>query len=234
MGNEHTTSQPIDEQPIDPPVRFELHVGVEGILLIIGVVWALAARAFNSGVGQKVENLFTSMEEEKRINSVLAKVGTYANAERVLLAIFHNGVIDGLGYHLQRISTVNQYVQTGSPHMNFPINNLPIGKIMNEIEMLNDAPGWVTTSVDGDLPAACVKHLRENNMHQMSNVFIRVGDLPIGIVSVQWLHDPTCEDSLEDPRIEKVLLELQDILARRVTHPTLFKRILNRIRGKSY
>jgi hypothetical protein len=123
--------------------------------------------------------------------------------------------------------------------MSTPMRDIPIGKVMYEIEMLlqNDKT-WVCTQDGPELLQSCRDYLKNNHIDTMYNRLVKVGNLPIGIISIQYTR-PThtyhrrksdspeelfgCNispvDSVHVELLEDLYNEICQIMRRRVVHP---------------
>jgi hypothetical protein len=239
-------TKPVIEVPISNPqpqplVNFTLSTDT---LLIGGVlVWALWDKVMKPKVTEKLDGVFAPVEEERRLTNILAQIGIVTKASRVVLAAFHNGALDNAGYHLQKLSTVNAYTSPGNIPMNYPIRDLPIGRIMFEIEAMLKANDWVCVQYAEDLPQPCKDHLIKNDIQRMCNRLVKVGNLPIGILSLQYsknhrfdVDDETCCNTrVIRPEYETLMddlyLEISTIMRRRVIHPSPIHRVFGTLLG---
>jgi len=220
------------EQQPPAPLIPTITVNTDALLLLVLVGWLIWDRFLRSRIATKLQGVFQPIEEERRLNNILAQIGVITNASRVVLCAFHNGALDNTGYHLTKISAVNTYTAPGRLPMTVPIRDLPVGRIMYEIEELlsteNDDP-WCCTEYDEELPQPCRDHLLKNNIHRMCNRLIRVGNLPIGILSLQYDQpERQIAPIREEPYLillEQLYQEIANIMRRRVIHPGLIKKI---------
>ena len=227
--------------PTPPPTRdgggFNVTLTADGLITLTALAWLLWDRLLKSQVVAKFDGVFTPIEEERKLNNLLAQVGVITNASRVVLAAFHNGAIDNCGYHLVKLSTINTYTAPGRLPMTVPIRDLPVGRITAELTPLLDAAGefWSVTRYSEDLPAACRDHLKKNNIGRMYNRLVRVGTLPIGILSLQYDPEDGCEPPMESEPHSKLLEhlfgEISAIMRRRVIYPGLIRKLWMKIRG---
>lgn len=177
----------IQTEPIQQPsAPIQFTFGADAVLASAALLWLLWDRALKPTVTSKLEGVFAPIEEERKLSALLAQIGVITSSTRVVLCAFHNGSLDNAGYHLQKLTTINTYNATGKEPMANAIRDLPIGRIMVELEALIKTTGWVTIEYDDSLPEACKTHLKLNGIHRMHNRLIRVGNLPIGILSLQY------------------------------------------------
>lgn len=231
------TPEPPVPAPPPPAARTPVHVtmSADALLLVGALAWLIWSRLLRTTVAQKLDGVFAPIEEERQLSALLAQIGVITDASRVVLAAFHNGEIDNYGFHLQKLTTVNEYIAPGGEAMPHPIRDLPIGRVMVELEMLMEAPGWVTAELHDGLPQACQDHLRRNEIRRMTNRLIRVGSLPIGILSLQYVsserRSPDLERTPYDEILERLVEEIGAIMRRRVVHPGRLRVFLGRILG---
>ena len=93
--------------------------------------------------------------------------------------------------------------------MAYPIRDLPIGRIMFEIEEMLKVDDWVCITYDDSLPQSCKDYLIRNNIERMFNRLVKVGNLPIGILSVQYSKEHLefnnivqCKNKVIDPEYD--------------------------------
>lgn len=233
------SSQP-SEAPFSKSLSNGLNVNVSAdvMLFVAFLLWIIWKRAIKPTFAEQLGSFFIPIDEERRLNTILAQLGVVTNASRVVLAAFHNGALDSDGYHLQKLSTINTYVKDGYSAMSVPIKSLPIAKIGYELEQMLAAPDWLETKYRDDLPDACKAHMSRNSMECMHNRLIRVGNLPIGIISLQYMNNQSngqTSDKIGRTSYEGLLEDLCDqvsaIMRRRVVNPGPVKRVANQVFG---
>lgn len=235
----------IAETPVQPPnsskPQINLTVSTDTLLIIGFFIYALWDKIMKPRVVEKLDGVFAPIQEERRLTNILAQIGIVTKSSRVVLAAFHNGALDNAGYHLQKLSTVNAYTAPGNIPMSFPIRDLPIGRIMFEIEEMLKTDDWVCVRYSEDLPQACKDHLIKNDIQRMCNRLVKVGNLPIGILSLQYsknysFEDENCCDTkVIRPEYETLMddlyLEISTIMRRRVIHPSPIHRVFGTLLG---
>lgn len=221
----------IQTQPIQQssaPIQFTF--GTDAVLASAALLWLLWDRALRPTVTSKLEGVFTPIEEERKLSSLLAQIGVITSSTRVVLCAFHNGALDNAGYHLQKLTTINTYTAPGKEPMAHAIRDLPIGRIMIELEAMIKTTGWVTTEYDDSLPEACKTHLKTNSIYRMHNRLIRVGNLPIGILSLQYDSKEEHQFPVDSELYSRLLDDLYDqialIMKRRIVHPSPLKKLI--------
>lgn len=207
-------------------------IGADALMMAAFGLWIIWDRVLRSKFASKLDGVFQPIEEERRLNNILAQIGVITNASRVVLCAFHNGALDNAGYHLTKLSTVNSYTAPGKLPMTVPIRDLPVGRIMYEMEELlntKDEFGWVMTEYSDDLPDPCKYHLKTNNINTMWNRLIRIGNLPIGILSLQYdeteRRKPPIKSEPHAVLLEQLYQEICQVMRRRIIHPSPAKRI---------
>jgi hypothetical protein len=220
-----------------------LHVSTDVVVVSGILIWALFSKVIYPAIKEKLNNIFTPIEEERKLSNILAQIGIITNASRVILAAFHNGALDSAGYHLQKLSTVNSYTAPGSITMNYPIRDLPIGRILYEIEEMVREDDWVCVTYNEDLPQQCKDHLLRNDIKRMCNRLVKVGNLPIGILSVQYTTTETldctekifCADQLIEKEheylMEDLYRQISTIMRRRLIYPSRVHRVFGTLLG---
>lgn len=179
----HTTA-PGSVPGVAPRVAVEL--SFETLLVLMAMGWMLWEKAIRPSLQERMASAWAPVEEERRLNTLLAQMAILSGADRAILTAFHNGSMDHDGYHLQRMTTINQFVGEGSQPMPKPIKDLPIGRVMVEVEAMLSSGTWTPIRREKGQPPLCVKHLADSGIHYMANRLVKVGNLPIGIVSMQY------------------------------------------------
>jgi hypothetical protein len=206
--------------------------------IVAGVLfWAMWDKLMKPRVVEKLDGVFAPVQEERRLTNILAQIGIVTKASRVVLAAFHNGALDNAGYHLQKLTTVNSYTAPGNIPMAYPIRDLPIGRIMFEIEEMLKTDDWVCVVYDESLPQPCKDHLLKNDTKKMCNRLVKVGNLPIGILSLQYskTYVETCSTELIEREhqtlMDDLYMEISTIMRRRVIHPSPVHRVFGTLLG---
>lgn len=226
-----------------PKPQINVSISTDAILIFGVLIWALWDKIMKPKVVDKLDGVFAPVQEERRLTNILAQIGIISKASRIVLAAFHNGSLDTSGYHLQKLSTVNAYTAPGNIPMAYPIRDLPIGRIMFEIEAMLKTDGWVCVTYDESLPQPCKDHLIKNNIDRMCNRLVKVGNLPIGILSIQYSKDhPDMRkfighDTSEiiEPEYQTLMddlyIEISTIMRRRVIHPSPIHKVFGTLLG---
>lgn len=239
-----TPGRPVIEVPTPPSESLYVRVTGDALLFTGLAGWLFWEKVLRPALTRRLARAMAPIEEERRITNILAQIAIITRANRVILAAFHNGSLDAAGYHLQKLSTVNSYVEPGYLPMAKPIQDLPIGRIMVEIEDILRAQGWATVEYSEDLPQGCRDHLLRNDIHRMYNRLVYVGDLPIGILSLQYSRSA----SLNHPHrrrsdgngsvpgehehlVEGLYEEIAAIMRRRIISPSPVHRVLGTLIG---
>jgi hypothetical protein len=230
-------------QSSQPPVTkaqtgINVNVTADALIFVAFVLWIIWKRAIKPSFAEQLGSFFLPVNEERRLNTILAQIGVITGASRVILAAFHNGALDSDGYHLQKLSTINTYVREGETQMEVPVKNLPIAKITYELEQMGKVADWHETRFHDELPELCKEHMNRNHMACMHNRLIKVGNLPIGILSLQYsrfYRAKSKEEVIGRNAYEGLLEDLYDqitaIMRQRVVNPGPAKRVANQVFG---
>ena len=232
---------PPSTPPAPTPTAINFNVEAETVFVLIALGWLIWDKLLKSKIVRKLDGVFAPLEEERKLNDILAQIGVVTRASRVVLTAFHNGAIDPSGYHLTKISTVNNYTAPGELPMAVPIRDLPVGRVMFEIEEMlgtrSQGECWAVTEYSDSLPQPCRDHLNKNNIGKMYNRLVCVGTLPIGILSLQYSRNERRNPPVGDAPNAKILEDCYNqicvIMRRRVIHPSLMRRLLYRLTGNS-
>lgn len=190
------------------------------------MAWAVWDKALRPGLQEKLAPVWAPIEEERKLNSLLAQAAIISKADRAILAAFHNGTVDHAGYHLQRMTTINQFVAEGCQPMPHPIKDLPIGRIMIEMDAMLESGTWTPIERRKGLPGLCVAHLDRNEIHFMANRLVLIGNLPVGIISLQYTNKRRayfeCRRSASQMNVlNDIYSQVCDVMRRRVIRPDL-------------
>lgn len=236
-------SSQIPANPPTPPsyARVNIVFDAESILLGLALGWFFWDKLLKNHFFKKLRTLLLPIEEEHRLNQLLAQIALITNADRVLLCAFHNGEIDANGFHLAKLSTINSYLAPNATPMRKPIQNLPVDKIVVEIEAMIKAEKtedpWVTIKIDPSFPQPCIDHLRNDKIATMINRLVRAGNLPIGILSIQYHTNDRAISALDYESQRKLLedcyREIGLVMRHRIVDPGLIQRLLNSRIGDS-
>lgn len=238
----HLTAQAGTTAPQSPPTTqtipgINLTFSADALLLLGAGVYLIWNHLMKPSIAKRLDGVWAPIEEERRLTAILAQIGIITNASRVVLAAFHNGQLSRYGFHLQKLTTVNQYTAPDFSPMPYPIRDLPIGRVMTEVEMLIADGGWVETQASGDLPDACIDHLKRNRIARMLCRIVLVGNLPIGILSIQYGEQerrrPQIAQPPHDQLLESLFDEISTIMRRRIVHPSPLHRLAARFFGSS-
>lgn len=232
------TAVPPPQPPSQPP--FNISLGTDALLAISALGWLIWDRFLRERITSRLDGVFAPIEDERRLNSLVAQVGVITGASRVVLCAFHNGAIDSCGYHLIKVSTINSYVAQDAFPMTSTIRDLPVGRIMNEIERMmqlqrRGGRQWDVITAGAGLPQPCLDHLNRNKIEEMFNRLVSVGNLPIGILSLQYHPTETRRPPLGDEPHAKILddlyQEISAIMRRRIVSPGPIRRISIFLKG---
>jgi hypothetical protein len=221
--------------PPDSGMPDHIVVGADGVLLLGFLLWMFYKQILYKLVISRLQAAFRPAGQDERIKEILPQIAVLAGAHRVTFIGFHNGSTDATGYHLQKISTIHTYLVPGAPPMVKPIHNLPIDKIMYELaELYRSSNGWACITRSENQPIPCKAHLDTNFISKMHNKLLMVGNLPVGILSIQYtnnlvMHEATASD-LGSPLMESLLFSLTSILQTRITEPGALIKILDKIK----
>jgi hypothetical protein len=119
-----------------------------------------------------------------------------------------------------------------------PIKNLHLSKIEKEIKLLKDSKTWVSTDAnDPNLNQSCKDYLMSRDIVKMANRMIRIGNVDIGVLSIQYCKGHSTEFSCNvecthkkegvcpySIWIEELYNEICQIMRRRVVHPGPIKK----------
>lgn len=220
-------------------------------LLLAGGIAAWLLRTFwvkfmQPQVVSRLDGVFAPVEEERLLNVLVTQIGGLTQASRVLLGAFHNGTVDHTGYHYSKITAVNTYVAPGVKPMRDPVKDLPLGRIMPELEaLLKSENSWIHYCRDNPTtPPGCRAYLERNDIHRISSYLIRVGNLPIGILSVQW-DSPVAPEHVQALNnwhgngsevafavaLQHAIQQITLVMRRRVVRPPAFQRFVNRLKS---
>jgi hypothetical protein len=232
------TAQPPPPPPSRPP--FNISLGTDALLAMSALGWLIWDRFLRERLTSRLDGVFAPIEDERRLNSLVAQVGVITGANRVILCAFHNGAIDSCGYHLIKVSTINSYVAQDAFPMADTIRDLPVGRIMNEIERMmqlqrRGGRQWDVVTDSPALAQPCRDHLTRSKIDVMFNRLVSVGNLPIGILSLQYHPAEASRPPLGDEPHAKILedlyQEIASIMRRRIVSPGPIRRLTIFLQG---
>jgi hypothetical protein len=201
----------------------------DSVLVLGFALWALVTKVIAPRTINKLDVFLNHIEKEKEINTCLAQIGIITNASRVILCSFHNGQVDFTGYHLQKMSTTNTYTAKDSAAMASPVKDIQIGSFIREIEAMIKENDWLTVKFSEELPQACKDYLSRNGIDCFYNRMVKVGNLPIGILSVQYgteernKFDLTIKSNKDT--LEGLYLEISEIMRTRFIQPSPLRKL---------
>lgn len=202
----------------------------DSIAIVGFAVWALFSKVLAPKTIMKLDTFMNHLQREKEINTCLAQIGILTNASRVVLCAFHNGQVDFTGYHLQKMSTINSYVARDCSAMAAPIKEVQISSFIQEIEVMLKKDDWVTSRYQENLPQSCKDFFSRNGIQCLYNRLVKVGNLPIGIISVQYgieerdKFDITIQENRET--LNSLYNEVSEIMRQRFVKPSLFRKLM--------
>jgi hypothetical protein len=236
---EQRTEEPGKPAPVIVAPRYEIVLGLDVFIIVGFVAWFVYTKIIYGFLFKKAENfLYPYKKEEAQLDIILAQIGVLANAHRVVLARFHNGDTDQTGYHLKKFSVCNKYLAPGAQDLKTPMINIPVERILQDIqEMLVTHEYWVTTIRNTNLPAGCFQHLENNSILTMHNKLIVVGNLPIGILSIQYTDylkvEPTADALLSSPLMKDLVDTVSMTLRQKVTNVSVLKKLAAQLKAVS-
>jgi hypothetical protein len=215
-----------------PPIT--LTFGADAVLISAALTWLLLDQVVKPWVRKRIDQRGGGENEQQRITEALAQIAVLTGATRVTLGVFHNGSIDSSGFHLQRLSTIGVYASTGVVPTGTWIKDMPIAKIMPEMEPLLRETGWIRASRGDVLADRCRDYLERNDIEVMCNRLVRVGNLPIGVLSLKY--DWPKEGMPEAPEgyeglLEDLLTQVSLVLRSRIVEPGPARRVFGKLLG---
>lgn len=215
-----------------PGPHLYLSVSAEALILAAAgaaVTWRVL-RARQAQRQTPLGGPFGLIAGQRRLTHVLAQIAALTQADRTLLTAFHRPHGEPLGYEMKLMSTINQFVMPGAVPMRKEIANLPVGRIILELEEMMRNGGWTPIVRDPEQPEPCRSHLERNEIYCMYNRLVMIEGLPYGILSIQYTRE---RESYFDVRYDEgqmALLEAlyEEVVAKmrsRLTRPPLLQRL---------
>ncbi len=230
-----TTESPITHDESGWHLNFDFTLDS---IIIIGVFFfALWKKIFRPFLIEKFYWAINPFEEERKIPILLAQMKAVTNSNQVLVGTFHNGELDQNGYHLKKFSVIYFWTEDGSlPSRKLP-TNVPAEKLMHEIDRTIKNEGWTHTAIHEVKDKNCINYLRDNGLSATSTRMIMMGNIPIGMISIQYKTDDfdnrTLSNYAVDAVLEDLFIQLQSLMKRRFRHSVDNANLFRRLFGNS-
>jgi hypothetical protein len=205
-------------------------------LIIIGLAaFALWRRVVRPFLVERFYWAINPFEEERKIPILLAQMKAVTNASQVLVGTFHNGEIDHRGYHLKKFSVIYFWGKDGIISSRSLPTNIPAEKLTAEIDRTIETKGWNHAALKDMKDRNCISYLEDNGLSATSTRMIMMGNIPIGMISIQYATDDFENRELNDYSVNAVLEDLfnqlQSLMKRRFKHSienaNVFKKLFN-------
>lgn len=161
-------------------------------------------------------------EEERKIPILLAQIQAVADAKCVMVGSFHNGEVDSRGYHLKKYSVIYHWSQNELNQRYLPANLL-IDNLSPSVRKAMESNEWAHVHIEENYDDECQSYLRENNLCAISMRLIQMGNIPIGLLTIQYDSDDL-DNSLKtqgcygNAVLDELFLQLQGLMKRRFQH----------------
>jgi len=227
----------------EPQIVIDL--GVEATAVMVAAGFIVYDRLVRPIVLKKLLSSSHPLEEQKKLNELVAQLGGITQSDRVLLWTFHNGELDTtLGYHYAKATVTNSWLKNQLDRADAHRANVPFGLIRDEIEtLLNDPLSTQMMVREGD--CTCESDLAPDQATLVFNRLIKIVNVPLGLVSVQY--DMPSEDRKRvavqailgegetSILFNKVVAQIDGVMKGRAVRPSLVERLkdylIARIRG---
>ncbi len=233
MNNQVVSVNP-NNPPINSTTRTLIHsIAQETSLALFAVLYLIYMQVVKPKIDAIANNTANSIQRGRVVNDILSQIGLLTNGDRVVLGLLHNGQISASGYHLTRMTITNSYSKPNVA-LNSTKGTVHIGIVINDLIRLVDAPNHANLIRRDEMENVnCLAYLNRNNINEMYNHLLIVGNLPIGVVSIQYVDDNKMEiDAASEKKLQKLLRDLEITLVNNLLRPNLFKLLLQRLGRK--
>lgn len=230
-----TPPQPTPPQNPQGPdsVTIRLSFGLEGIVILIAAGYLIYERLLRPTVIDRLLGTFQPIEEQRKLNELMAQIGAVTTANRVLLWTFHNGELStSIGYHYAKATVTNAYFSDHGERVSPAMRNVPFGVLYTELKPLLENPNS-TQMIDIELVEAepCKEYLRRTNTTLMFNRLVKIGNLPLAVISLQFCSHLTLDEKIsimqsclsDGPSaklVNKLVQDVRDIMKVRAVRPS--------------
>lgn len=131
-------------------------------------------------------NLGMSVAQDREVFGILYQIMGVAQADRVLLAQFHNGEILTSRRHWVKMSVTHEAVNPGIERVQKKIQSIPTTRLTNELEAM-ESRHICEAVLSRNLPLGCRQHLNSLGVKRMLNqgLYDKNGTI-LGVVSIQY------------------------------------------------
>lgn len=228
--------------PVDPPDPangqppasggLNLTISADGLLLVLVAGWLVWTQVLRGWFVRRFQLLLSPPQESRYLLDLLAQIAVLTSATRVAVGSFHSGELSELGFAFTRVTIVSCYVAHGRLPLSSQARDLPISRISADVEdlLVHGLSSWRLVEAGAHLPGPCRDYLRRNQIACLYGRLVLLGQLPIGILNLQF------EDSQAAPadlcatgwsqRLEELFEEVSQVLRSRRLRPPLWRRIL--------
>lgn len=211
-----------------------LPIGIDTVAdflsIFLSVIFAIFARELSKNrdsinkilrnvrhISAETKTSLLSEQYLKRIDQLLAQIAIIGGYDRVVLGIFHNGVV-GMRYSkFEKFLIASSYVVSGIeevPEMGKDLNVSDISIDLALLERFIDGAMVVDTKNVDMYGSNCFLYLKNRNIHQLNNQLLTSNDgLHLGILSKQHCsHDVTTLSEKEIETIDTLTQEVASII----------------------
>lgn len=214
------------QQPVDhPAVSIELNatdlVGAAGVMASL-VAAALFKRLRT--MGRQMQDLARPAlllpRDLVRARELLAQLAILTNSDRVLLGLYHNGLIDSSGFHLSRLQILAGYFQPGTENVSEYLRVVPVSAVPELRSLWASPNGMVMVRADDPaLSTGCRTYLDLRSIRILVNITLRAGDTDVGVLGCHYTRGQEPRDGVfESDEVKQVLRELSRLATLRSTH----------------
>lgn len=206
---------------------------LDSVIIVSLLAFAVWRKFLRPMLVEKFYWVINPFEEERKIPILLAQVQAVADAKCVMIGTFHNGEVDSRGYHLKKYSVIYHWCDDSLNQKYLPANLL-IDSLSPAMKRAMESNQWVHMHINDDCDEECQSYLKENNLCALSMRLIKMGNIPIGLLTIQYDCDDI-DNSIKtqgcygNAVIEELFLQLQGLMKRRFQHSlqnaNIFKRL---------
>ncbi|MBE9234287.1 hypothetical protein IQ231_22220 [Cuspidothrix issatschenkoi LEGE 03284] len=153
------------------------------------------------------------LHEVREIENILSEMLAVTQCHRIAVGLFHNGKSVGK-HHFNKMSVFYEVEAPGINPLKDALQNIPLSKIYDEIEMSSGESFIKVSALDKSLKSRCVMHLNSIGVKELlSRLLIAPNKGIYGIIQLHWVENTT-ENILENP---VMLSQLNKLFNRLVT-----------------
>lgn len=220
---------PMLERAVDKLVDNAIdQISLLGLGISIFLVSFLLGRlqAFVDGATERI--LDKSVDHDLEVNTLLARLGAYAECDRPLIGMISNGKKFFNRWPLKTMTITHEMPAPGIARIGRQIGTVPVSLIAEDIKLLMETKKYyLRVCACDDLPESCTGHMASIGVRCMLNRLIEKKGIPCAIISLQycdrWLTEEEADAIINDPDIRETTEHLYHVIT---AHTTFRSRLM--------